>query len=351
MKKLTEKERTIHAQFQQYGRNAREWLRKCQQMLPLIDEYKIWDKRGYSSIYEYAYKLAGMNQDQVRESLRIMRHISNRPALQRVVDAKGLNAVRPVLTLVAHGDSEEFWAEKAMEMSQQTLVTYVREWRKQHDQKEASTGFQVESRIDTTFADSVSAGLTSADATFERVELELPVRIARKLEKFRNNEKFLKILVEAIENFEESDVVGEERDGAADAKMVGRTTEVEGVSDVKTVGSVTEEVASKPDSVRTDSRYIPAAIRRHVEVRARGRCEFSGCGRPYEIFHHTQRWDLEHVHDPDRIVALCKNHERIAHCGLIENEDDLPHEWGVRAHADFSDRRFYVDSLVATHRG
>lgn len=349
------------------------------------------------SIYHYAAELASMSKSMVNDTLWIQRKIAGKPELQRVAERKGLHAVRPVLTISGEDGRVGFWADKAMAMGRHTLEQYVRDYRNtfrtgpkvQSDRVDESAQIILNSTVSAgpTPADAilVSAGPTPVDATLERVWFDLPVELARKMEKLKNNKKFLKMLIEIVENFEESDIDGDAQDGIAniqglghaidevvdskglghaidsiaDAKKFGHATA--GVSDVKTVGLVTRGVEERsvsvlsnlcgPDPVRTDSRHIPAAIRRHVEVRARGRCEFSGCGRPYAIFHHTQRWDLEHVHDPDRIVALCKNHERIAHCGLIENEDDLPHKWVVRAHADFSDRRFYVDSLVATHRG
>lgn len=128
MKKLSEKEQTIHQQFQTYGRNAREWIRKCQMLLPLIEKYQIWKKRNFPSVYAYAYQLAGMNKRQVREALRIMRHVEDKPALKRVVEEYGINRVKPVVS-VATEETAEFWAEKSQEMSKNTLETYVREWK------------------------------------------------------------------------------------------------------------------------------------------------------------------------------------------------------------------------------
>ncbi|MBU0982067.1 hypothetical protein KKC94_05240 [Patescibacteria group bacterium] len=119
---------TIHRQFVEYGRTAREWMRKCEVLLPLVEQYEIWKEKGFSSIYEYAAKLAGMSRSKVEDCLRIYKKIEDKPALREVAERKGINAVRPVITL-ATTETEVFWAEKAKEMSVGTLKAYAKEFR------------------------------------------------------------------------------------------------------------------------------------------------------------------------------------------------------------------------------
>ena len=52
----------LHARFVNYGRNAREWTRKCVILLPEIERERVWEKKGFESIYVYAAKLAGMSR-------------------------------------------------------------------------------------------------------------------------------------------------------------------------------------------------------------------------------------------------------------------------------------------------
>ena len=72
MIKLSIQENIVHGQFIEYGRNAKEWLRKCALLLPEIEKHRIWEKRGFSSISEYAAKLAGMSRLSVDEALRVL---------------------------------------------------------------------------------------------------------------------------------------------------------------------------------------------------------------------------------------------------------------------------------------
>src|SRR3989338_7888207 len=126
MEKLTLQETTLHNEFTRYGKNAKEWLRKCAILLPKIEATGLWRKKRFSSLYHYAAMIAGMNHDQTREALRIMKKIQDKPALIKVAEEKGLGAVRPVAT-IATKETDEFWAEKASTMTVRGLETVVRE--------------------------------------------------------------------------------------------------------------------------------------------------------------------------------------------------------------------------------
>ncbi len=128
---LLQDHKILHQKFMQYGANAKEWMRKCVLLLPEIEKHRIWEKKGFGSIYEYAAKLAGMSRNTVDDAMRILRKIENEPALQKVVEQKGLNSVRPVVA-IATPETAGFWAEKAMLMSRHTLETYVKEVSRAH---------------------------------------------------------------------------------------------------------------------------------------------------------------------------------------------------------------------------
>ena len=63
--------------FREYGGNAQKWIRKCELLLPEIERKKVWKKKGFTSIYEFAAKLAGMSKHKVDDSLRILKKIED----------------------------------------------------------------------------------------------------------------------------------------------------------------------------------------------------------------------------------------------------------------------------------
>ena len=278
---------TIHQQFCEYGQHAKEWLRKCQLLLPLVAKYEIWKKKNFSSIYEYAAKLAGMSHNSVDTALWVMKKVEDKPALLAMVASHGVSAVRPVAN-VATQEDQDFWAEKAKQMSQHTLETYVRETK------------------------SCRAAKTQSESL--DVNITLKAGLARRVECLKKHGRFQ----ERFENF---------------------------------IRQFEEELAKEiPESVKTLSRHIPKHIERHVEERTSGLCAFPKCKKEATSFHHTQRWVLEKVHDPTRLHALCTEHERLMHHGLIDNEEGPPEGWSIRKEPDLSSPRFWIDQMVSLYR-
>lgn len=95
----------------------------------------------------------------------------------------------------------------------------------------------------------------------------------------------------------------------------------------KTVEAKSPDELGKPAPINTSKRYVPVKIKRHVIRQTSGLCAYPGCTKPYEILHHTERFALNGTHDPDTLRPLCKAHERLAHKGLIENEEGCPVEF------------------------
>ena len=106
----------------------------------------------------------------------------------------------------------------------------------------------------------------------------------------------------------------------------------------------------KPEAVENASRPMTAAIEKYVTAKTNGTCAFPGCHKPYTILHHTDRFAQYHTHNPDKIVPLCKAHENLAHLGLIENENQPPQFWKLRAMPDYNDPKYEIDRVVEKYR-
>lgn len=268
----------LHQKFVKYGANARVWINKCKMLLPEIDREGIWHEKGFGSIYEYAAKLAGLSHGQVRDALRIMKKIEDKPALLKVAERKGLGAVRSVAT-IATEETQEFWAEKAEEMPKHTLQAYVNE-----------------SRPGTTFAQ-------------QTIQMTLSQKTAKKLEAIKGDRDWDEVVLELL-----------------------------------------EPAAEKPEPVESRSSYVPAAIKNYVVKKYHGLCAFPNCCKEYEQLHHTYRFALTGVHDPDQIVPLCSSHHELAHHGLIENESKSPDQWDVREFAEIDHPKYEIDQFVQKYR-
>ena len=48
-------EKNLHERFSFYGKNAKEWTRKCALLLPEINRLRIWEKKGFEH-YGYVFE-------------------------------------------------------------------------------------------------------------------------------------------------------------------------------------------------------------------------------------------------------------------------------------------------------
>ena len=290
MKKIDVKSAELHACFSEYGKNAKEWARRCMLLLPDIDRYKVWRKKGFGSLYEYAAKIAGLSRLQVNESLRILKKIEDKPALKEVVREKGIWAVKPVAT-IATRETEKEWAERVGSMSRREVEVFVK-------------GVVTESGRAGAETQPVKATVT----------IDLDPELLDQLKKIKGDKDWDDVVKEFL---------------------------------VLRAKSFKEK---KPEPVKTESRHIPNQIQRFVRKRDNRKCVVPGCGRKYSELHHSDGFSRVKCHDPDRIFCLCSGHHDLAHRGLIANEEKGPRFWRVRKELDRTSSRFGIDQLVQKRR-
>lgn len=113
-----------------YGRKALEWLRKFTGLLPEVERRRLWADRGFGSVFEFAFKLAGLSEQQVRTALNLDRRFADLPALKAVLESGevSINKLVRVQSVVNSGN-EDFWAQQVKVLPQKTLETLVRDER------------------------------------------------------------------------------------------------------------------------------------------------------------------------------------------------------------------------------
>ncbi len=326
MAKIEEKDQALHEKFSECGQNAKLWTRRCAMMLPEIERREIWRKKGFASIYDYALKVAGMSYNTTCEALRVLKKVADKPALMEVVEKKGIYAVKPV-AMVATNMDQEFWAKKAMVMSKHTLEVYVAEFCKSRpgtEFEDKSGAGQIERGElrgkGNEFKESQNSDIQNFQNQCSRMSermtliMELEKEIASELQKLKGSEEWNKLMRELLE------------------------------ARKRALKELKPEVKEQAD------RYIPAAIRQYVLKKTNGQCAYPGCLREAEILHHTERFALGRRHDPEKIVGLCKAHERLAHLSLIANEEGAAEKWKVTKEARWHGLDQMVDAMVGEYR-
>ena len=288
--KLSDKD--LYALCKEYGRKARFWRRKFAGLLPEVERRGLYRRRGCGSIYEFAAKLAGMSKESVDKILRLSKKLEDKPFLleQLETGAQSWSKLEKV-AYIATSQTDGAWAERIENMPQPAVEAFVQNF-----------------RLKTTLQ-------SETEPVKSAIQFTVKPALAQKLQQLSKRADFESLLEKFVES----------------------------------VGA--QEQSEKPQAVSTPSRHIPTEIDRYVRARTNDLCAFPCCTKIGTSLHHTQRWALENIHDPDRLHLLCTNHERLAHQGYIENEEQSPEHWRLRSYPAERGALSLIDELVNVHRG
>lgn len=241
-----------------YGARALEWRRKFIGLLPEVNRRRLFETRGFSSIFEFAAKLCGLSEEQVRLTLNLEKRFEDKPCLMALLVSgeESINKLARVVSIATPENQAEL-AEKIMVLPKSALETWIR------DEKSLP-------------------GQTSMQQNFNDASLRLSEETKARLLELQ--QKGIDINAMILEMLYKREVeIQEEKE------------------------KIAEEINLAP------SRYIPARIRKVLKEEHGEKCSISTCKRPSEEIHHTQRYALGRNHNPKFLAPLCKEHHVIAH--------------------------------------
>ncbi len=234
-----------------YGRNALLWRQKFMGLLPEVERRKLYEKKGFGSTFEFAFKLAGLSEEQVRRVLNLERKFADLPVLKELL-VEGEVSVNKLARVasIATVENERELAEAVQVLPQKALETLVRD----------------------------EVGPKSVRAH----NLELSNEVTEKLLELQEkgldvNEILLKLLQKREEEIAD------------------------------------EKAAIAKDLKETESRYVAVRTKKVLYEENGTKCSIPTCKRPAEQLHHTQTFALSKRHDPHFLAPLCKDHHLIAH--------------------------------------
>ena len=291
-------------------------------LLPEVLRRELHRRRGFGSIYEFAFKMAGMSSASVDKVLHLAEKLEDKPLLreQLLSGSQGWSKIEKV-AFIATAETDKEWAERVEEMSVHALEAFVEIKRRQLTKNENGELLTHVGREENNFR-LEQWGTFSFPAS---PEIEKQLRLLKyKLEK----EKGITLTYNEVMQI----------------LMAGGASQ-----EAQVVIQVCPECAARR-AESASGRPMPALVRRVLEAIYKGYCGFPTCDRPSTSLHHTKRYSLENSHDPSGIVPLCKIHERLVHSGLVENEEDPPAKWRILDKADQAHPKFSVDRLVQDFR-
>lgn len=256
---MTDKQ--LYRLCKKYGTRALKARWKFAGLLPEVYKRRLYERRGFHSIYEFAARIGGLSRDHADNVLRLERRFEDKPVLKEALISGevSVNKLARVVS-IATPENQEDLVEKANNMSSRALEVFVKDFKEENGLDKAKNK-QKNLHVQTLQLD-------------EDVEVEL-----RKLQQKGIN---INELLREFLNKRKLELAQEK-----------------------------EELAS--ETTPTKSRYINVKVRKYLRKEHGTKCSIRNCNRPAEHIHHTQRFALARTHDPRYLAPLCRGHHEIAH--------------------------------------
>lgn len=376
----------LYKKCQLYGGEVRKWARRFAVLLPEVARRELYKKYGFYSIFDFAAKLAGMKHETVVDILRVVQKLEDKPLLRAQMETAGWGKLKVIAT-IATKENEKMLAEKVATMSLATLQTFVQELKKREatDAQMAVAqhfGENVQIRIDSAENGTMqeikpeqsnllqtAQGANSGSAENGTMQIQaVPNRIFVRLllapknelklkelqRKFSREQKapvdlneVVEILLDAYER--QQMPVAKKRSEQPQSAVQKKQKLTTSASVIANLRFAIQQKVSSCTCAKQPSRHTPTKTKKILHQKFVGRCAWPGCLKLPDFFHHTLRFSLNPSHDPDHITPLCKNHERLAHHGLIENEEKPSETWRLITEPDKSALKYKIDQKVIAH--
>ncbi len=290
MKNLTNEK--LYERCKYFGKLTLNYRNKFIGLLPEVHRRRLYEQKGFSSIFEFAKKLAGLSEEQVRIALNLEKKFSDKPILHDLFTTGkvSMNKLARIIS-VATVENEEFLANQVQLLSKSAVETFVRDIK--HVQKfESQDGlFKPETEAKSLPGQDARYAKGGKCAFPKLQKLKLSPEVIAKLSELQN--KGLDIN-EMILNFLKQREQKIEKEKAEIAKQTS-ATENFAISNKKT------------------SRYIPSKTKRLLREIHGTKCAVPHCQKPAKEIHHTARFALSNSHNPHFLAPLCNEHHTIAH--------------------------------------
>ncbi len=262
----------------QFGSSALYWRQKFIGLLPEVNRRMLYEKKGFGSIFEFAKKLAGLSEEQVRMTLNLEKRFEDKPILKSLLvnGEVSINKLSRIVS-IATEENQEILAEQVKLLPKDALEILVRD-QKAHGALDGESGNQ-NVFLEPFFGVKSLPGQTKEPQLADDVKNEL----------FELQQKGIDIneMLRIFLQKRKLDIAQEKEEIAADQNDHGQT--------------------------KKSSRYIPAKIKKLLNKEHGSKCSIKTCTRQAQTIHHTQRFALAGAHDPHYLAPLCKEHHIIAH--------------------------------------
>jgi hypothetical protein len=254
-----------------------------------VNRRRLYEEKGFSSIFEFSAKLCGLSVEQVRLALNLEKRFENKPVLKKMLE-NGESSIHKLTRIasIATPENEEELAEKVKVLSKSALDTLVRD-------------IKVVENID-----GLQKPLFEAKSLpVQTLKFQLSDDVTEELNELHSKGIDVNELLREMLKRRREDIAKEKEEIAAfvTAETIKRNKPSE---------SQANQIMRQKDGSFV-SRYIPVRIKKILKDEYGEKCSITTCQKLAETIHHTQRFSLSQNHDPRFLAPLCHDHHVIAH--------------------------------------
>jgi hypothetical protein len=277
---MTDKE--LFELCQRYGREARKWKNKFISLLPEVYKRRLYRKRKFCSIYEFAAKLGGISKNVVDDAIRLDEKFEKMPELKALMSDVGVSKLKTVAG-IAKKETDRFWANKAKTMTRSGLATYIHDIKKIPGENDSENHNL--SLFDQQNDFSENQNLKTQNTRKSTFSMQLS-------EKSIFNMQLLKQKLEKEQG-----------------EILCWNEVVQMVSGKLLVEKSKPQKNPRPSNPKL--RQASTKQRRDALEKTNGKCSINGCNKPATEIHHEKPWAIHKSHDD--LQPLCKDHHELAH--------------------------------------
>lgn len=255
-----------------YGSQALEARRKFIGLLPEVNRRKLYEQKGFTSIFHFAAVLAGVSEEQVSKVIMREKQFANMPAMKNLlvtgqVSMSKINAVASIVT----PENDSSIAQKTADLPRAALETYVRDI-----------------KIESQFPGELKLQQSSLIVKEPNLSPEIKLQLVELQEKGIDIND---LIAQALARREQEILADKDRLAEkAEQKLIEQITE----------GKII-------------TRRIPVETKRLLKKEYGNKCAKPFCPKPAVEIHHTARFSVTETHDPHYMAPLCKQHHQLAH--------------------------------------
>ncbi len=285
-----------------------------QSLVPINGLRKTWlEKRGYTCIYEFAARLAGMSRKQVDLVMSLDKRFAGTPVLHAAlvegeISANKLARVASIATV----ENQTELLRKTEILSSRALEIYVRELKMENENQDGLNKTKNDQKV-LHVHQFDSGNDSSHDTLFDtRTDTRTDARHDSSHDTPPDADILAAFSPQLKQKIRELKAKGIDVNSLFMEFLQKREHEISEKMD-ELGREQLQERGEKNLIGKPSSRHVPAIIKRIVTAKYGNVCAAEGCGKPAAHLHHERRFSAFGSHDPRYLRPLCKAHHELMH--------------------------------------